>query len=26
MSELEKLPYSYNSLEPFIDEETMKIH
>ncbi len=23
---LEKLPYGYNSLEPFIDEETMRIH
>ncbi len=24
--ELMKLPYEYNALEPFIDEETMKIH
>lgn len=24
--ELPKLPYTYDSLEPFIDEETMKIH
>ena len=24
--ELAPLPYNYNSLEPFIDEETMKIH
>jgi Fe-Mn family superoxide dismutase len=24
--ELMKLPYAYNALEPFIDEETMKLH
>ncbi|MBU1201602.1 MAG: superoxide dismutase [Nanoarchaeota archaeon] len=24
--ELEQLPYSYNALEPYIDEQTMKIH
>lgn len=23
---LPELPYSYNALEPFIDEETMKLH
>jgi len=26
MSTLEPLPYSYNALEPYIDEQTMKIH
>ncbi len=26
MFQLPKLPYSYNFLEPFIDEETMKVH
>ncbi len=26
MFELPKLPYAYNALEPYIDEETMKIH
>ncbi len=26
MFELPKLPYVYNALEPFIDEQTMKIH
>ena len=26
MHTLPELPYAYNSLEPFIDEETMKIH
>lgn len=24
--ELEKLPYAYDALEPYIDEETMKVH
>ena len=23
---LPELPYNYNALEPFIDEETMKVH
>ena len=26
MHELPKLPYDYNALEPYIDEQTMKIH
>lgn len=26
MHEFPKLPYKYNSLEPYIDEETMKVH
>jgi len=26
MPQLEPLPYAYNALEPFIDEQTMKIH
>lgn len=26
MFELPKLPYAYNALEPFIDEQTMRIH
>ncbi len=26
MFQLEDLPYAYNALEPYIDEETMKIH
>src|SRR3972149_5643616 len=26
MHKLPKLPYSYNALEPFIDEKTMEIH
>ncbi len=24
--ELPKLPYEYNALEPYIDEQTMRIH
>ena len=26
MHELPKLPYEYNALEPYIDEQTMRIH
>ena len=26
MHELPKLPYEYSALEPYIDEQTMKIH
>ena len=26
MLELQPLPYAYNALEPYIDEETMRIH
>ncbi|MEK6845824.1 MAG: superoxide dismutase, partial [Nanoarchaeota archaeon] len=26
MSQVEPLPYGYNALEPFIDEQTMRIH
>jgi Fe-Mn family superoxide dismutase len=26
MPQLEPLPYAYNELEPFIDEQTMRIH
>ena len=26
MHELPKLPYDYSALEPYIDEQTMKIH
>nr|MBA4404803.1 superoxide dismutase [Nanoarchaeum sp.] len=26
MKQLESLPYAYNALEPFIDEQTMRIH
>ena len=26
MNEFKPLPYGYNALEPFIDEQTMKIH